>query len=849
MASARLCMILFALAAISAFPLQAQEPPMLVKEGASTYQIVLRADASPSEKQAATDIQSHVKACAGVELPIVTEPAAEKSMIVLGCGPMAEKLGVSPAAAELGEQGYVIKTVDPHVVIAGTSVAGTLYGAYEFLESVFGVRWYAPGVTKTPEVQDVALPALDKLVKPAFLMRHTSYEWPDGDADFRARQRENAGKGGPDNPQGIQHAHDGRAHSYFRYVSPDEFFDTHPEYFSEIGGIRRREETQLCLTNPDVLEIVTERMLKRMEEAPEYRQYNFSQKDYYNYCQCPKCAAMNEQYGTMGGTQFWFVNQLAERTSKVHPDKFIGTLAYMYTEEPPEGLTMHPNVAVWLCHMYPSCDSHPIAACPFNGDYKRRAEAWAKLCSHLYVWHYIVDFAHYYNPFPNFNAMAADLRFYRGIGVEGIYLQGMGHKGGGGEFSLLRPYYGMKLLWNPDLDADALMRDFLDGYYGAASAPIRSYIKLLQDKVDSENIHMHLYTNPAQGYLPDDVMEKAAELFNQAEAAVKEDDELLERVRVARMPLTYASLFPRNGYTLDNGWLSFKGPMAVLPEVLEFTNRMKKHGFETVREIGGDPSQLPLMCLVFNARIPAPFIENDRIAVDLVPFFGGRVLRITDKQTGECVTAQNVSRSLFYPFSGGEETRVGGLFSPEGMFSQFGVTQQTPTSITMSTAVGPFGLLPSASGFDLQRVVKLEPDAPVVTIETTATNSGDKPREAHLRSHLELDMGDLLKTRVAFTNRLGQDVKRDMAPILAGLREGEHYLDQNAPKGSWTFTGGKGLEVTQTFDDAKLDFAWLYAYPDYLNELEAELWMKPVLVGPGESASFSHTITVGPMPK
>ena len=88
-----------------------------------------------------------------------------------------------------------------------------------------------------------------------------------------------------------------------------------------------------------------------------------------------------------------------------------------------------------------------------------------------------------------------------------------------------------------------------------------------------------------------------------------------------------------------------------------------------------------------------------------------------------------------------------------------------------------------------------------------------------------------------------------MKPIVAGLREGEHYRDQNAPKGSWTLSGTKGLEVTQSFDDAKLDYAWFYSYPDYLNELEAELWMKPVTLAPGENVSFAQSITVGPMPK
>jgi hypothetical protein len=820
----------------------AQDTAYLLKAGVSSYRIHLESSASPSERHAAEELQSHFKACTGVELPIVTgQPAQAAPMIVLGCGALAQRLRVKPAPEELGEQGYVIRTVPPHVVIAGTRVAGTLYGVYDFLENCLGVRWYAPGVTKTPRITELPLPRVDKLVRPAFLCRDTSYAWPGGDADFHARQRENAGSAGPDNPQGIQHEHDGRAHSYFRYISPDEFFDTHPEYFSEIGGIRRREETQLCLSNPEVLQIVTERMLKRMAANPNARQYNFSQMDYYNQCQCPRCTEINRKYGTLGGTQFWFVNQLAERTSKVYPDKLIGTLAYTYTEEPPKGLVMHPNVAVWLCHMYPSCDSHPIATCPLNADYKRRAIAWSKICSHLYVWHYIVDFAHYYNPFPNFGAMAADMKFYRDIGVEGIYLQGMGHGGGGGEFSLLRPYYGMKLLWDPDQDPEALIRDFLEGYYGAAAEPIHSYIKLLQAKVDTDNIHMHLYTNPAQGYLTDEILAQAMALFDQAEAAVQGDPELLERVRVARMPLTYARVFPRNGYTIENGALRFKGPFAPVAEVTDMATRMRAHGFNALREMAWiEAGQLPMLAMLMSSPIPCPSIGNKHLTVDVSPFLAGRALRITDLRSGECVTAHNTTRSLLFPFCGGEETRMGGTYSWGGSFEQYSVAEKTDTSIALVATVG---------SLSLRRTLTLAPDAPILTIAAQLTNTGEKPSRANLRSHLELDLGDLKGTKVRFTDRSGQNIERDMPPIIAGLREGEHYLDQKAPKGSWTFTGTKGLEVTQTFDDGQLDFAWLYAYPDYLNELEVELWAKPMILAPGESVTFRHTLEVRRAPE
>ncbi len=813
-----------------------QETPFLIKDGASAYAIVVAESASASEKQAAQEFREAFLACTGVDLPVVAEaPASEAPMIVLGCGPVAKQLGVDPTVDSLGEQGYVLRAVPPHLVIAGTPMAGTLYGVFDFLDEYLGARWYAPGVTEMPEVKDLPLPEVDRLVKPAFLWRHTSYAWPGGDEAFRARQRDNAGSAGADNPYGVQHEHDGRCHSYFRFISPSEFFESHPEYFSEIGGVRRSVDTQLCLTNPDVLEIVTERMLKRMAEQPNVRQHNFSQMDYYHPCECPACRAMNEQYGSLGGTQFWFVNQLAERTAKVYPDKCIGTLAYMYTEEPPKDVKMHPNVAVWLCHMFPSCDSHPIESCPLNADYKRRARAWSQICSHLYIWHYIVDFAHYYNPFPNFHAMAADMKFYRDIGVEGIYLQGMGHGGGGGEFSLLRPYYGMKLLWNPDRDADALLCDFLEGYYGAAWKPIHEYITMLQDKVQNENIHMHLYTNPAQGYLPDEVLDRAAALFEKAEEAVAGDEEMAERVRVARMPLTYARIFPRNGLTIENETFRFNGPFAPMSEVLDMFKRMEAHGFQSVREVMGDPRTLGVFAAAFSSPIPAPRLESQYLTVDAVPLLGGRMLRLIHRPSGQCVTAYGVDRYLIYPFGGGEETRWGGIFQPTGFYDQYVVAEKGERILRLST---------TSNGFQVERTLELAEDAPIVTITATVKNADQNPREIGLRSHLELDLGDLLDTRVAFTNRGGQDVSKDMRPIVAGLREGEHYYDRDAPNGVWTFSGTKGLEVTQRFDEATTDFTWLYAYPDYLNDLEAEIWRKPVVLAPGESVTLQHELEV-----
>ena len=427
-------------------------------------------------------------------------------------------------------------------------------------------------------------------------------------------------------------------------------------------------------------------------------------------------------------------------------DGRLGTLAYMYTEEPPVGLEMHPNVAVWLCHMFPSCDSHPIA----------------------------------------------------------------------------------------------LLRDFLKGYYGAAWEPIWDYIQLLHDKVADDGIHMHLYTNPAQGNLPDEIMARAETLFNRAEGAVAGDAELLERVRVARMPLTYAKFFPRNGYEIRNGQLRWQGEMVSFDELDEFLVRMEAHGFEMVREASGEADTLSTLYMIIGSTLTVETLRNDFLTVEVVPMLAGRALRITELATGEVVTAYNVRQGLFFPFSGGLEDRSGGIFSFFGWVEPGIVDAQTERSITTSADL--------FDGLQLTRTLTLDPDAPIIRVESRLTNPSSDVVEARLRSHLELALGDVSDTRVQFTSLSGERVDRDLAGIVAGLREGEHYYDQDAPEATWTLSGTKGLQVTQRFDNAQVDFTWLTAYPASLNTLEVELWAPRATLGPGESVVLTRELEIQPSP-
>ena len=213
-------------------------------------------------------------------------------------------------------------------------------------------------------------------------------------------------------------------------------------------------------------------------------------------------------------------------------------------------------------------------------------------------------------------------------------------------------------------------------------------------------------------------------------------------------------------------------------------------------------------------------------------------MRITDLASGKGITTHNVPSHLYYPYAGGEETRLNGIFRPSGFFTQYSVVETSEDAAVLEV---------QESGYTVRRTLTLLPGRPALRVEFKATNTGDKPRQTSGRTHLELNLGELRATRVRFQNRGGDAVQRGTAPIIAGLRQGEYYLDQKAPKGQWVFSGSKGLEVTQRFNDAEVDFAWLYAYPERLNDLEVEVWTKRVTLEPGEALTFAHELEIRPL--
>lgn len=504
----------------------------ITSKGKSSYNIVIAPNADSLTMLAATQLQQYVARISGAVLPIVTPQQItnrDDKIITLGYNELLDTTGLGVAA--LGRDGFEIRTNNSGVVnIISNTPRGTINGVYTLLENYFGCRKYSATVEVIPSTAMLELPRnlADRQV-PKITFRDTHYRGTNdqGYIDWHKLSHDSTGNK-PD--WGLW------CHSFEQLVPPAEYMAKHPEYYSLIGG--KRVPTQLCLSNPEVLEIACRNLATLMAAKPEANCWSVSSNDNFGYCQCPQCAAIDSIEGSPTGSVIRFVNAVAER----FPDKTISTLAYQYSRAAPKVTRPLPNVNIMFCNI--ECNrSEAIATDSTSASFRRDMEEWAKLTDNILVWDYVVQFKNLVSPFPNLHTLQPNIQYFVDNNVVALFEQG--NREVGGEFADLRAYLISKLLWEPNLDMDSLVTDFTDGFYGPAGVHVKEYINTLTSNLVKSGRGLYIFGSPcdaADSYLSADKMATYQAIFERAEAAVANQPDYLYRVQVARQPLYYAEL-------------------------------------------------------------------------------------------------------------------------------------------------------------------------------------------------------------------------------------------------------------------------------------------------------------------
>ncbi len=517
---------------------------VLAEHGRSRYTIVVAPDASATVRHAAQELADDLKEISGATLPVMSQKPRGPAIFV-GAGPFLPSDFRKVRLETLAEEAFVVRTDRRNVFLAGHDDRGTLYAVYSFLEDHLGARWYAPDATVLRPQGVVRVPDLNETQAPAFSYRDTDEAIVLGNGQWDAHLKLN-GVSVPDQADlgGINRLFNG-AENFYNLVPPNRYFADHPDYFSLVGGRRKSSwDSQLCLSSPGVFKVVVDALVAEAKANPKELTLGLSPNDAeHGNCECEACRAADAKFGSPAGTLLDFVNKVATAVQAALPDRkiWVETLAYQYTEKAPTPGTIAPadNVLVCLAPIY-ACDGHPLASDPQNKTSNEALLAWKKVApGHLQIWHYVVNFAHYVQPYPDWDELGDDMAYYRDNGVSGMFCEG--DVAGSCDLQAMHTWVMAHLFWNPRQDVWGLVRDFSDGYYGKAGADIYAYLRLFHDRLQQPNVHLHLYDPPTSPLFSAELLKSASELFDHAEAAA-ETPEIKSRVQEARMGIRYIEL-------------------------------------------------------------------------------------------------------------------------------------------------------------------------------------------------------------------------------------------------------------------------------------------------------------------
>lgn len=440
--------------------------------------------------------------------------------IHVGLNVRSDKVDVS----KLSNDGFIIKTDNEDIIITGKTPRGTVYGVYYFLERFINFKCFTKDVETFDKKDTLVVEDLNIIENPAFSYREM-YLRPAFDTKFCVKNRLNANMAHIPNEMGGRLKFFNCHHSFSDLVPPEIYFDTNPEYFSMVNGKRVRNQPQLCLTNEGTYQVALNTLRKWIKQNPNCKVFSVSQNDWENNCTCTECKKLDDKHGGPSGSLINFVNKLAREIKKDYPDVLIHTLAYMYTRRAPTGIKVEDNVIIRLCSFECRWDAPmtALAAANPNGEaakFLENIENWSKICKHLYIWDYSSNFSNYLMPFPNYKTMPANLRTYKEKNVDGVMQQGNFSYGELTGLADLQCYLGAKLLWNPNLDENEIIDDFIKGVYGKECHPyIREYVSLLCESVKGKKLS--IYQHPSADFVTDSLVEKAEQLFSKAFAVVK----------------------------------------------------------------------------------------------------------------------------------------------------------------------------------------------------------------------------------------------------------------------------------------------------------------------------------------
>lgn len=440
------------------------------------------------------------------------------------------------------EKSEILNNFEPvglaYVFAAWSFERGTLYGVYDFLERL-GVRWFfrGPKGTFVPTRKNVEFKTGYILENPAFEGRvFVPGEWP-SEKEPSIQARWNKLNAFPEEQKLLASSNReyrlwllrmkvSSAYLAMNHRAPYHYWErrfgkSHPEYFALHANGKRDLKGQvvtpfyghLCYSSQGVLDetikdadaffsgkpiqsripFISEKENKYNNgwrpEASFENCFSLNPHDHFpeSICNCAACKAKsiedNSNWGVKHSRLVWdFVTQVANAVKDKHPGKYLTCLAYSTYAEVPAGMTSLPdNVIIGFCP-HDLTDLYTLLYPEKYNAYFALLKRWKAVSSTpTSFWFYELyrslnstDGVPFYAPHFLQKLFSNLTKYGKWVFLERnrdpIMLEDP------------NSYIMFKLLWNPQLDVNTLIKDYTDRCYGAGGAFIHRILASVESK-------------------------------------------------------------------------------------------------------------------------------------------------------------------------------------------------------------------------------------------------------------------------------------------------------------------------------------------------------------------------------
>lgn len=554
---------------------------LLVENGQPRAEIVVAEKPARMAKLAARELQSYVEKISGAKLAIVTAPSPGKPHVFIGhsthtdalklsteglkngafrmasgadwlalLGPDEDYVPIEPWGRDKGPQETARVNAEwdkitgdtfwnncrelytryqPDVDVWRYDDAGTLNAVYQFLRGL-GVRWFAPGELGevVPRQATLALPAVNRTVKPDFALRHFMFYTEHTGLGELGLWMLRLGLNPGSRLIGVTQP----CHGIKFVLMREEMKRAHPEMYLSVNG--KRDTTHKGsgvpdLTSPLLLEKHV-RYARAMFDHFQQPMVNIDMVDGYggmtsdNAAWTAQLTPARGWDGTMSDLVWGYLNRVALELTQSHPDRLVCGLAYSAYKLPPEKIgQLSSNLALIETRQRQSFWDEE----KFNEHRELRAAWLKKLPSGQYfTWDYCVNARPEQAGRPVFytRSIARDLRELKGV-TQGEMIEIYTHPAGSeGRLTYdplaiehLNLYVTSRLWWDASQDLDALLEDYYASFYGPARAQMKALVEF------GEANWMHMGRDPAK-------IGQALALLATAQAAVEPQSDYGRRI-------------------------------------------------------------------------------------------------------------------------------------------------------------------------------------------------------------------------------------------------------------------------------------------------------------------------------